>query len=222
MNGNLTITIVDAKELNKEDHLTKNDPYCKVSLGGGLKGLLHGEGTKQHYKTKTHGSGGANPVWNESHTFNLNGLKSDTKLRVAVYDKDLIKDDSIGVAKIPLSELFANQSKGKHYYQLVEKHHSRRIAGYVGIIAQFDGAGIGGAETKTAPTLMDKVKDKLTGHDHPTTTHGQAPVTHATHATHDPYAKGAPVQGHPVQQGTPLYVQGDHMGTQAPTHPYAH
>lgn len=248
MNGNLTVTIVDAKELNKEDHLTKQDPYCIISLGGGgLKGLLHGGGTKQRYRTKTHNRGGTTPHWNETHTFNLNGFKSDAKLRVAVYDKDLIKDDSIGVAKIPLSELFENQSRGKHYYQLVEKHHSRRIAGYVGIIAKFDGAGMAMTDTKTGPTLMDKMVDKtLTTHDQyqqapsqqaPSQqappayqqapyqqtpyqqTQSQAPYQQAP-VTQDPYAKGAPIYGH--AQGPPLYAQGNQMGTQGPTYTYGH
>jgi hypothetical protein len=156
MNGNLTLTIVDAKDLNSEDHLKRQDPYCKLTLGGILKG------TKQTYKTKTDSRGGRNPVWNETHTFDLNGLKSDSNLRISLWDKDVIKDDSIGIAKIPLSELFAHQSKGKHYYQLIEKHHDRRIAGYIGIIAQFDGAGITSGQGMT--------QGMTTGHG--TTGHG--------------------------------------------------
>jgi len=139
--------VVDAKDLNDEDLITKQDPYCVLTLGGGGLltkglGLLSGGGltslSGETFKTKTHNSGGRNPKWNESYTFTLNGARSDTPLRVKIYDKDVVSDDSVGRCKITLSELLQNNNKGKKYYQLVEKGHSRRIAGYVGLIAKFD------------------------------------------------------------------------------------
>jgi len=126
----------------------------------------------------------------------------------------LIKDDSIGVAKIPLSELFENQSRGKHYYQLVEKHHSKRIAGYVGIIAKFDGAGMAMTDTKTGPTLMDKMVDKLTGHQ-TLTTHDQYQQAPSQQA---PYQQ-APSQQAPAYQQAP-YQQTPYQQTQSQQGPY--
>jgi hypothetical protein len=230
MDGNLTVTVVDAKDLNKEDHLTRNDPYCYIRIGSILKG------TRQKFQTKTINGGGNNVTWNETHTFKMSGLKSDSNLRVAVYDKDFIKDDYIGLVKIPLSELFANQSKGKHYYQLTEKGHDRRIAGYIGIIAKFDGAGVvdtsaaatgvtsttgTGVDTKQHGSVMDKVKDKLSGH-HTHTTHDTVGGHHTTTTAQDTTAQDTTGQyAAPAQvpiQGTPL--QGAPYGTSQTTGQY--
>jgi hypothetical protein len=154
LNGSLTITVVDAKDLVSRDTITKNDPYAVISLGGGLsKGLgslLSGGGLSglsgQSFRTKTINGGGKAPQWNESYTFTLKSVSTDSHLHVKVYDSDTLVDDSIGNVNIPLSELLSNNNQGKKFYQLVEKDHSRRIAGYIGLSAKFD---IPGMETKS-------------------------------------------------------------------------
>jgi len=162
LNGNLTLTLVDAKELNSEDVICQ-DPYVKVTLGGslssGVDSLLRGGGisgglsalTGEQFKTKVDKLGGKTPKWNESFTFHLKGTKPDTTIEVHVVDSDMGPDDSIGYCKIPISEFIENQTKGKKYYQLVEKGHKRRIAGYVGIISKFEGTGASW-ETKSGTT----------------------------------------------------------------------
>jgi len=146
--GNLTLTLVDAKDLVSED-LVCQDPYCKVSLGGGigggLKALFSGGGLSgfdgNSWKTKVDKMGGKNPKWNESHTFSLKDVKPSTTFNVHLMDQDMGPDDSIGVAEISMQDFLDNQTKGKHYYQLVEKSHKRKIAGYVGIISKWEGSG---------------------------------------------------------------------------------
>jgi hypothetical protein len=187
LNGKLTITVVDAKELNSED-LTFQDPYVKVTLGGGISGgigsLISGKGlggfTGDHFQSKVDKMGGKNPKWNESHTFNLKGVKNDTILNVELWDQDIGLDDAIGRAKIPLSELLENQHKGKHYYQLVERGDSRKIAGYVGLIGKFDLAG----EKKSGDVVHQGVAQ---GYSQPQQSYPQ---------------QGYPQQGYP-QQGYP-------------------
>jgi len=150
LTGTLTLTIIDAKDLNNED-LFVQDPYCKISLGGGmgegLKSLLSGGGLTgfegDHWKTKVDKMGGRSPKWNESHSFHLKDVKPDTVFNVHLMDQDMGPDDYIGVAEIPIRDFLENQTKGKHYYQLVEKGHARKIAGYIGISSKFEGTGGG-------------------------------------------------------------------------------
>eukprot|EP00456_Euglypha_rotunda_P063586 TRINITY_DN5384_c0_g1_i2.p1 TRINITY_DN5384_c0_g1~~TRINITY_DN5384_c0_g1_i2.p1 ORF type:complete len:122 (+),score=14.54 TRINITY_DN5384_c0_g1_i2:217-582(+) len=97
-NGTLDVTISDARNLEQQ-RLSKQDPYCILSLGStGPKSLIEGTGLlKETYKTKVQNGAGQHPVWNESHTFNLKNMKLDSRLKVKLYDKDTIKDDYIGV-----------------------------------------------------------------------------------------------------------------------------
>jgi len=135
--GNLKLTIVDAKDLKAENF--GKDPYCNVSLGtAGLGGILDGQGIgKERFKTKTHENGGRHPVWNESHLFDLQGMKPEVRLKIALYDHDLFKDDYLGLAEITLKELMKNKDT-THYYELQEKGKEYRVIGYIGLIANFD------------------------------------------------------------------------------------
>eukprot|EP00456_Euglypha_rotunda_P028420 TRINITY_DN22500_c0_g1_i3.p1 TRINITY_DN22500_c0_g1~~TRINITY_DN22500_c0_g1_i3.p1 ORF type:complete len:104 (-),score=16.32 TRINITY_DN22500_c0_g1_i3:17-328(-) len=80
LNGNLTITIVDTKDL------VSNTAYCLVNLNGYFLGETFA--TKTPKKSET-----SSMWWNESHTFKLNGTKADTKLKACVYDNGLWKHE---------------------------------------------------------------------------------------------------------------------------------
>jgi hypothetical protein len=218
LNGSLHVTVVDGKELNSEDFLTKQDPYVKLSLGGGLTSgligsLLSGGGLSglsgESFKTRVHKSGGRNPSWNETFTFTLNGVRPDTCLNVHLWDQDLGPDDSIGKCKIPLSELLENQGKGKKYYQLVERGNSRKIAGKIGLIAKFEGTGM---ETKVPQTQQGSTYGTSTSRPPAAWTQPQ------------PQGYGQP-QGY-TQSGQPiiinLYGQPQQQGYSQPQQGYGH
>jgi len=142
-NGNLTVNIADA-QVNETQHLSKQDPYCIITLGSsGLKRMMEGSHLgKEKYKTKVHNGAGTHPVWNEEHTFNLKNMKMDSHIKVKLYDKDTIKDDSIGVARINLDELLLKDKKGVQYYPLYKKgtlgQSTAKPIGQVGLGVVFD------------------------------------------------------------------------------------
>jgi len=220
LNGNLTLTIVDAKDLNSED-LFGQDPYCKVTIGGGgegikegFKSLISGGGIGgvlkgfegDAWKTKVHKNGGKNPQWNEAHTFPLKDVKPDTLVCVHLMDEDMGADDSIGIAKIPISEFLENQTKGKHYYQIVEKGDKRRIAGYVGIAAKFEGSGPSIFETKAGisqsyPSQQSYSQPQQGGWQGPSQQGWQGPQGYGSQQGYGSGPQGYPQQGFGSQQG---------------------
>jgi len=139
-NGTIDITIVDAQTFVTQ-HLSKQDPYCIVTLGSsGLKRLMEGEHLgKEKFQTKVHNGAGQHPIWNETHSLSLKNMKLDSHLKVKLYDKDVLKDDYLGVAKINLDELLFQDKKGVKYYPLFKKGtlgQSHPI-GQVGVAANF-------------------------------------------------------------------------------------
>jgi hypothetical protein len=155
-NGTLDVTISDAQGIEQQ-HLSKQDPYCILTLGSsGAKRFVEGSTLgKERYKTKVHNGGGQHPVWNESHTFNLKNMKLDSHLKVKLYDKDTIKDDYIGVATINLEELLLHDKKGVKYFPFFKKKllgkSDRTPIGQVGIGVSFNCTEIpqGHADTKS-------------------------------------------------------------------------
>jgi len=142
-NGTLDVTISDAQGGDIQ-HLSRQDPYCIVTLGSsGLKRMMEGSRLgKEKFRTKVHNGGGTHPVWNESHTFNLKNMKLDSHLKVKIYDKDTIKDDYIGVAKVNLDELLLQDRKGVKYYPFFKKgalHQTKSTPiGQVGVAVAFN------------------------------------------------------------------------------------
>eukprot|EP00456_Euglypha_rotunda_P011631 TRINITY_DN1308_c0_g1_i7.p1 TRINITY_DN1308_c0_g1~~TRINITY_DN1308_c0_g1_i7.p1 ORF type:complete len:178 (-),score=27.78 TRINITY_DN1308_c0_g1_i7:19-528(-) len=55
----------------------------------------------------------------------------------ALYDQDVFKDDYLGATEVTLSELLQHKSKIQ-YYHLLEKRPDHRVAGYIGIVTEFD------------------------------------------------------------------------------------
>ncbi|UJR27716.1 hypothetical protein I4U23_008993 [Adineta vaga] len=93
MAGQLSVTIVEAKELKDEDTVTgANDAYVEVYLD-------------DDYKQRTATiSNSNNPQWNE--TFQFRVEEKQDHLHIKVYDDDGPTDrDSIGSAKIKLASV---------------------------------------------------------------------------------------------------------------------
>lgn len=121
-NGTIDITISEAKILEIQRG-SKQDPYCIVALGsGGLKSVMEGEHLgKEKFKTKVHNGAGQHPIWNETHSLSLKNMKFDSELEVRLYDKDMIKDDYIGIARMCLGDLLQYNQKGLQFYPLYKK-----------------------------------------------------------------------------------------------------
>jgi len=128
LNGLLTITVVDAKDVDSPQY-GKDFPYCKVILPGLL--------INDTFTTKDCKKSGNSPVWEESHAFKLNKVKLDTKIKFELYDHDVFKNEYLGAAEVYLNELLENKGK-LHYYKLIEKRPDHRVAGYIGIVTEFD------------------------------------------------------------------------------------
>eukprot|EP00343_Euplotes_focardii_P011142 CAMPEP_0205830842 /NCGR_PEP_ID=MMETSP0206-20130828/42295_1 /ASSEMBLY_ACC=CAM_ASM_000279 /TAXON_ID=36767 /ORGANISM="Euplotes focardii, Strain TN1" /LENGTH=256 /DNA_ID=CAMNT_0053134865 /DNA_START=24 /DNA_END=791 /DNA_ORIENTATION=- len=100
LTGQLTVTLHKAEDLANMD-FGKQDPYVVISLD-------KAKGEKSTVIKK----GGRDPVWNnERFLFQLNG--KERWLNVKLYDKDMIKDDYIGGARVELRKLYLD-TKNKH------------------------------------------------------------------------------------------------------------
>jgi len=121
-NGTIDVTIADA-QLNISQHASKQDPYCVVTLGSsGVKRFMEGETMgKEKFQTKVQNNAGQHPMWNETHSMSLKNMNLDSHLKIKVWDKDVMKDDSMAIAKINLSQLLTNDKKGVQYYPLYKK-----------------------------------------------------------------------------------------------------
>jgi hypothetical protein len=144
--GRLEITVYEARDLHKED-LFKMDPYTKIELN------------KETFKTKTHKKGGTNPKWEQAFLFNVKGLDEKAILHFQVFDEDVLSDDKIGRADIPLSGVAQHtDKKDGAWIQLVDFDNFKKIAGYVRIGVKFDGTGwpVKKEEEKPHPQIVEK------------------------------------------------------------------
>ncbi|KAJ8638082.1 hypothetical protein MRB53_012349 [Persea americana] len=87
----LYVRVVKAKDLPAKDVTGSCDPYVEVKLGN-YKGTTH------HFEKKT------NPEWNQVFAFSKDRLQA-SMLEVVVKDKDVMKDDFIGMVIFDLSEV---------------------------------------------------------------------------------------------------------------------
>jgi len=189
LNGRLTITVVDGKDLSEKD-IGKQDPYCKLHIGS------------EKYKTKTHQRGGRTPSWEQAFLFSLKDVKTSEPLHIVCLDEDTIIDDTIGRVDIQLTQLLAARGKGKTYFQLVDKDNFKKIAGYIGLVVEFEGTG---APSTASDTTIVVAAATVT----------PAPVTHAptpaaTPAAAPAAAPAAPAATHvtpPITVVQPVYQQ---------------
>jgi hypothetical protein len=128
LTGSLSITVCDAKDLNS-DQYGKVDPYCKLTFPGVL--------CNHRYKTKAHKRGGSAPIWDESFNWHLKGTRTNSRIKISLYDRSVFKKQPIGRARIFLAELLEHRGK-LHYYELIEDHRPDfRVAGYIGLQVDF-------------------------------------------------------------------------------------
>jgi Ca2+-dependent lipid-binding protein len=92
--GILTVNLIEAKELHKEDFAGHNDSYIELWLD---------EDYKQRSETVENSE---NPVYNQTFTFNINEGSSKHKLYFKVLDKDLAGHDKIGEGHFDLTPAF--------------------------------------------------------------------------------------------------------------------
>jgi hypothetical protein len=110
----IIVDVISARNLHSEDGLFgNNDPYVVLKVGH----LLH----LQKHKTKTVKNAGSSADFNE--TFEFDVRESDD-LKVRLFDDDLIKDDKIGEAKIPLQGVFQT-GQVESWYQIGEGKKTR-------------------------------------------------------------------------------------------------
>ncbi|MFE2554339.1 C2 domain-containing protein [Streptomyces sp. NPDC059355] len=108
---NLRVTVVGARNLHHEDGLLgKNDPYAVVSVGA------------QRHRTKTVREAGSDVTWNETFTFTAQSTESDLDLQLM--DDDLLKDDRIGRARIPVRDILIGETR-ESWYQVGEGSKAR-------------------------------------------------------------------------------------------------
>ncbi|MCO5595279.1 hypothetical protein L7F22_049320 [Adiantum nelumboides] len=93
--GKLKVELVEAQNVAKADIWGESDPYAVVYTRR-KQGCMWTSSTKMNTSY---------PVWNESHTFDVEDLESQ-KLTIQLFDYDLLSgDDFIGIAQFPLSQL---------------------------------------------------------------------------------------------------------------------
>lgn len=95
--GVLSVTVVEARNLHKEDLGGHNDPYVELWLDEDYK---QRSGVQKDTE---------NPVYNETFTFNIEEGSSKHKLYFKVNDKDVAGKDKIGDGKLDIAEAFQGQ-----------------------------------------------------------------------------------------------------------------
>ncbi|KAL0076628.1 C2 domain-containing protein [Phycomyces blakesleeanus] len=94
--GVLTVTVIEARDLHSEDTFGTNDPFIELWLD-------------EEYKQRTSEVQSSNePTWNETFTFNIEEGSSLHKIYFKVLDKDLVGDDTVGKAKLDVSEAISS------------------------------------------------------------------------------------------------------------------
>ncbi|PIA49458.1 hypothetical protein AQUCO_01300339v1 [Aquilegia coerulea] len=87
----LFVRVVKARDLPSMDITGSLDPYVEVRIG-------NYKGTTKHFEKKQ------NPEWNEVFAFSRERMQAST-LEVVVKDKDLVKDDFVGIVRFDLNEV---------------------------------------------------------------------------------------------------------------------
>ncbi|KXZ51926.1 hypothetical protein GPECTOR_11g52 [Gonium pectorale] len=96
--------------------------------------------------------GGTSPVWNETFTFNLNG--GESQLIITVMDEDLLKDDNLGRAEVPLHTVRVH---GKDNMQApLQRANAKKQRGHVSVLLKFTPTGGSGAAAAPPPVPLQQ------------------------------------------------------------------
>jgi len=147
-------------------HLSKQDPYIKVRIG------LHKE------KTTSKTRAGKSATWNETLTFTkLDRVEgTDHTVYITARDKNILKNNTIGKASIPLSNLLSLQ--GQRGIDLFDPKDHTKLTGHVQITV------MGGEAFAHSGLTSGHDKSLTTGH-----------TGHGTHGGHDGKAAAAALGG---------------------------
>jgi len=117
--GPVIIQVHSARFLVDLGHLTKQDPYIKVKIG------LHKERTTS--KTRA----GKSVVWDETLTFTKleRVTGTDHIVHITARDKNLLRDNIIGKASMPLSTLLSQQ--GHREIELFDPKDASKLTGHL-------------------------------------------------------------------------------------------
>ncbi|KAI7898568.1 C2 domain-containing protein [Cokeromyces recurvatus] len=96
--GILSVTVVEARNLKKEDFAGHNDAYIEIWLD---------KDYKQRSETIKNTE---NPVWNQTFTFNIEEGSSLHKIYFKVLDQDIADTDKIGEGHLDVSHAFKGQA----------------------------------------------------------------------------------------------------------------
>eukprot|EP00898_Chlorokybus_atmophyticus_P001825 jgi/Chlat1/2643/Chrsp178S02481 len=99
--GTLEVTLHSANGLKDTETLGRQDPYAIVALN------------KTRFRTRTATDQGTRPVWNEKFTFQV--TEGVHEVVVDIYNANILNDDFIGSARIPLLKAFNSMSDTSAY-----------------------------------------------------------------------------------------------------------
>jgi len=128
INGLLTITVHEGKDLHATD-IGKMDPFLELSI------------THEKLKTKTIKKGGRNPKWDQALLFNMKNVDVKQNLHILAWDEDMLRNDKIGRADIPLTSVFEHcyEKKDGAWFQMVFHDDHKKIAGYLRLSIKWEG-----------------------------------------------------------------------------------
>lgn len=146
ISGHMTVTIHGGDNFTNKDLMSKMDPYAELWL------------KKEKFKTAVIKKAGTECKWNQSFIFNLKGYALTDIFHVHVYDKDLLKSDSIGRVDLALDSLLKKRAQNPMKLMLVDKDNFKKMAGFVYLTVKFDGTGAPNADpVATAATSTPAV-----------------------------------------------------------------
>jgi len=123
--GMMTVKVIKGQKLPNLDIVGKQDPYVILKTA-----------FSKPEKTKVHRKGGTEPEWDQTFIFDLFG--TEETLDLEVWDEDLLVDDSIGVAKIPLLALLHPEKVGKDaWHKIFKKDNTVQERGEIMLSATF-------------------------------------------------------------------------------------
>ncbi|ORY96411.1 C2 domain-containing protein [Syncephalastrum racemosum] len=127
-NGTLYLNFKKAFDLQKAEHVGKQDPYVQFSLDFSE--------TESFQKTFTHEDAGEEAVWNQSFEIPYAG---QPKLYVEIMDQEKATDEVIGFATIPLDQVQENGGAINGLFEVF--NHKGEDAGHLHLTISLLGSG---------------------------------------------------------------------------------